>query len=309
MNYPFRPGYSIVGRVIGVGKGVSGIREGDRIASYGTHQQFYKIQLYGLEKRYDIPRGAVAAYVLPDHISSEDGAWRSLAVTCPECRAPRHVPVSQTACVVAWVSWAELVTRSLAATGARRIIVIDTAARRLELAKQNGATHTLQVDVRNAAEAINDITNGWLCDVVFDITGHPSALAPCIQLVRRYGRLVLLGDTPTPSEQHLGTGDIQSDLDPRYSWLSLSPNERRSSRPGQMEVMSGRILRLSGARQNGCIGAGHASLFAARSPRSLPKILERSFIGARRDYRLDVALFAAEQGSYIERVRMAIRAL
>jgi threonine dehydrogenase-like Zn-dependent dehydrogenase len=39
---------------------------------------------------------------------------------------------------------------------------------------------------------------------VFDITGHPTVLAPATLLLRKLGRLVLLGDSPTPSQQHLG---------------------------------------------------------------------------------------------------------
>jgi D-arabinose 1-dehydrogenase-like Zn-dependent alcohol dehydrogenase len=39
VKYPFRPGYSMVGRVLEVGKGVKSVKEGDRIANYGLHQQ------------------------------------------------------------------------------------------------------------------------------------------------------------------------------------------------------------------------------------------------------------------------------
>ncbi len=43
-----------------------------------------------------------------------------------------------------------------------------------------------------------------MVDVAFDITGHPDVLAPTTRLVRQLGRVVLLGDTPTPSRQLLG---------------------------------------------------------------------------------------------------------
>lgn len=207
VKYPFRPGYSMVGRIIGVGKGVTSVKEGDRIANYGFHQQYYKVPLYGVAKRYDVPEG-IGIYVLPDEISSEDGTWRSLAVTCQNAVRRATFQFGETACVVGLGILGQLVTQYLAAAGARRIIVIDPIASRLELAKKHGATHTLQIDVKDAVAPINEITNGWLCDVVFDVTGHPATLAPCIQLVRRFGRLVLLGDTPTPGEQRLGPGVV-----------------------------------------------------------------------------------------------------
>ncbi len=49
-----------------------------------------------------------------------------------------------------------------------------------------------------------------LLDVVFDATGHPAVLASAVRLVRRLGRVVLVGDTPTPSEQRLGPGVVSN---------------------------------------------------------------------------------------------------
>jgi 2-desacetyl-2-hydroxyethyl bacteriochlorophyllide A dehydrogenase len=205
VKYPFRPGYSMVGRVIAVGKGISGIKEGDRIASYGTHQQYYKIRLHDVQKRYDIPAG-IAGYTLPDAISSEEGTWRSLAVTTQNALRRGQFQFGETVGVVGLGMLGQLVTQYLAAAGARRIIAIDLAQGRLALAERHGATHVLAMNVRDAVEPVHAITNGWMLDLVFDVTGHPSALASCVQLVRRFGRLVLLGDTPFPSQQALGPG-------------------------------------------------------------------------------------------------------
>src|SRR4051812_21444292 len=55
VKYPFRPGYSMVGRVIGVGKGVEGIKEGDRVSSYDVHQQYYRTNLYAAQSRQAPP--------------------------------------------------------------------------------------------------------------------------------------------------------------------------------------------------------------------------------------------------------------
>jgi len=206
IKFPFRPGYSMVGRVIGVGKDVKGVKEGDRIANYGEHQQVYKVQM-DAQKRFDIPVG-IGIYVLPDNITSEQGTWRSLAVTTQNALRRATFQFGESAAVVGLGVLGQLVVQYLAAAGARRIIAIDTSPARLELARQHGATHTLQMPVGETLKAVEEITGGWLVDVVFDVTGHPAALAPCIGLVRRFGRLVLLGDTPIPTQQTLGPGVV-----------------------------------------------------------------------------------------------------
>lgn len=206
IKFPFRPGYSMVGRVLEVGSGVTGVKAGDRIANYGFHQQYYKVQL-DAEKRFDIPAG-IGVYVLPDEITSEQGTWRSLAVTTQNALRRCTFQFGETAGVVGLGMLGQLVVQYLAAAGARKIIVIDTSESRLELAKLLGATHTLNMPVQDAAAAVGDITNGWMLDVAFDVTGHPTVLAPTVALVRRMGRLVLLGDTPTPGQQVLGPGVV-----------------------------------------------------------------------------------------------------
>ena len=109
----------------------------------------------------------------------------------------------------------QLVTQYLALSGARRVIVIDTAQKRLDLALANGATHAIRLPADQAREEVAGITGGKMADVVFDVTGHPAVLAPASLLLSKLGRLVLLGDSPTPSRQNLGpriVGDFISIL-------------------------------------------------------------------------------------------------
>ena len=211
VKYPFRPGYSMVGKVVEVGEGVEDVKVGDRLASYDFHQQYYKIKLFDVAKRFDIPDG-IGPYVLPDGISSEEGTWRSLACTAQNAVRRAKFEFGEAVGVVGLGILGQLSVQYLATAGAKHVIAIDTSAVRLELAKKAGATHTLQMYAQDAMEEVNKITDGWMLDVVLDITGVPSALAPSIQLLRRLGRLVLLGDTPTPTEQRLGPGVVSNSV-------------------------------------------------------------------------------------------------
>jgi 2-desacetyl-2-hydroxyethyl bacteriochlorophyllide A dehydrogenase len=211
VKYPFRPGYSMVGRVIAVGKGVEGIKEGDRVSSYDVHQQYYRTNLYAAQSRQAPPEGT-GPYLLPEAISNEEGTWRAIAVTCQNGVRRAQLELGEFVAVVGLGLLGQVVTRYLTAAGARAIIAIDPVQSRLDLAKQGGATHTLNMSVNDAVEPIRDITKGWMADVAFDVTGHPATLALTIQLMRRLGRLVLLGDTPTPTAQHLGPGVVSNSV-------------------------------------------------------------------------------------------------
>lgn len=98
----------------------------------------------------------------------------------------------------------QLVVQYLRTMGAGNIIAIDPVQSRLDMALDHGATHTLDVDINDADQRVKEITDGKMLDVVYDITGHPAVLAPSTGLLRKLGRLVLLGDSPKPSLQHLG---------------------------------------------------------------------------------------------------------
>jgi len=61
--------------------------------------------------------------------------------------------------------------------------------------------------VGEAHAAVEELTGGRRADVVYDVTGHPAVFAPALKLVRKFGKLLLLGDSGNPSQQHL-TADI-----------------------------------------------------------------------------------------------------
>jgi 2-desacetyl-2-hydroxyethyl bacteriochlorophyllide A dehydrogenase len=199
VQFPFRPGYSMAARVVEVGAGVSGLREGDRVAAWAVHQQFFRL-----------PPGEL--YRIPEEVSDEEATWNCLAVTTQAgVRRAGHV-LGETVGVVGLGLLGQLVVQYLRLSGARKIIAIDPIQKRLDMARNHGATHTLASDVREVRGQIEAITGGRMLDVVYDITGHPAVLAPAIQLVRKLGRVILLGDCPTPSHQCLGPGVVSDSV-------------------------------------------------------------------------------------------------
>jgi len=66
---------------------------------------------------------------------------------------------------------------------------------RFALAREFGATHTINVEEEDPIERVKDITGGEMADVVIDTTGVPEAVAQSIQGVRKLGTVVSIGLT------------------------------------------------------------------------------------------------------------------
>ena len=191
IRYPFRPGYSMAAEVVAVGADVTSHRRGDRITSWAPHCECF---ISAQDQLFPVPNG----------ITDEEATFATLARTTQIGVRRAELELGETVVVVGLGILGQLVTQYLSLSGARRVIVVDPIARRRELALANGATDAIGVPVRDAREEVARITGGAMADAVFDVTGHPAVLAPASLLLRKLGRLVLLGDSPTPSRQALG---------------------------------------------------------------------------------------------------------
>ena len=191
IQYPFHSGYSMAAEVIGVGDDVNGWSLGDRVCSLHEHRQFFVASDKEL-------------FPVPDDISDVEATWASLGRTTQVGVRRAQLQMGETAVVIGLGILGQLVVQYLRICGARRIIVVDTSEERCKLAIEGGATHMICGSAQAAREQVGAITNGQWADVVFEITGHPAVLAPATQILRKLGRIVLLGDSPTPSLQALG---------------------------------------------------------------------------------------------------------
>ena len=196
VKYPFYPGYSCVGRVIKVGEQVTDFREGDRIYCSASHRQFTKV-----------PPEAGNIVKVPDDISDEEAAWCTLAtITQTGVRQAEHV-MGDTAVVIGLGPLGQLMTQYLRVMGLREVLAIDPIQSRLDRALEHGATAAFCGSAADAEDFVLEHTDGMLADVVYDVTGHYAVFPMALPLARRFGKVILQGDSPHPSKQHL-THDV-----------------------------------------------------------------------------------------------------
>ncbi|MEV7662217.1 S-(hydroxymethyl)mycothiol dehydrogenase [Paenarthrobacter sp. NPDC089316] len=84
-----------------------------------------------------------------------------------------------------------------ALAGATTIIAVDIDAKKLERAKDLGATHTVDSSAGDPVEAIRELTGGFGADVVIDAVGRPETYKQAFYARDLAGTVVLVG-VPTP---------------------------------------------------------------------------------------------------------------
>ena len=84
-----------------------------------------------------------------------------------------------------------------ALAGASKVIAVDVEDRKLEWAKNMGATHTVNSKTSDAVEKIQELTGGFGADVVIDAVGRPETYQQAFYARDLAGTVVLVG-VPDP---------------------------------------------------------------------------------------------------------------
>lgn len=89
-----------------------------------------------------------------------------------------------------------LATAVAKTAGARRVITIGAPDARLRIASAFGADDTISIERTTAAERVEHVkamTEGRGADIVMEFTGQPAAFTEGLELIRRGGRYVVVG--------------------------------------------------------------------------------------------------------------------
>jgi 2-desacetyl-2-hydroxyethyl bacteriochlorophyllide A dehydrogenase len=196
VSYPFYPGYACVGVVSACGPEVSGVEPGMRVAYRGSHASGHTPD-------------AGQVIVVPDGIGGDAAVWFALAKIASMGARAAQYRLGDSVCIVGAGPIGQMSVRWAFACGAENIVVCDRARSRLEIARRGGATAVLERPAAEARKDLLELCGGDLPRVVVDTTGHAAVFASALSLCANRGRLVLLGDTGHPEEQHL-TSDVVS---------------------------------------------------------------------------------------------------
>lgn len=214
VNPPRILGHNISGEVAEVGSEAGSFKAGERVCIHifvtcgecfycrmGEENNCIRARRIGHELD-----GGYADYVkaparnvikLPDGISFEEAAILSDAVCTSfhALRAKAQVKVGEDVAIVG-VGGLGIHAVQIAKAAGARVIGIDIASRKLELARKYGADATFDAKEEGMSENVRSLTGGKGVDSIVDFVGSPESIRDGLQILRRGGKLVLVGHVP-----------------------------------------------------------------------------------------------------------------
>ena len=161
---PFIPGNEGAGVVVGVGEGVSGLSEGDRVAYAGPIGSYSEERVIAADRVVKVPDGiddkSAAAMMLKGMTAQY--LLRQTYKVGPETTLLFHAAAGGVGLIAG--QWAA----HLGAT----VIGTVGSEEKAELARANGYGHVINYRTENFVERVKDITGGKGCDVVYDSVGN-----------------------------------------------------------------------------------------------------------------------------------------
>lgn len=190
VKYPFTPGYATVGEIVAAGSAVTDRKVGQVVALRASHASHHVVP-------------AAASIPVPDGVDERDATWFALAkIAFFGARAAQY-QIGDSLLVIGAGPIGQMTVRWASAAGLAHIIVVDPVQTRLALAGRGGATAVIAKSVTECKEDVLAAMGGRLPRIVNDSTGNAIVFERALGLADRFGRVVLLGDTGTPSGQHL----------------------------------------------------------------------------------------------------------
>ena len=211
---PLIPGHEFCGVVAAVGDEVTSVKEGDFVSAEmhvacgkclqcrtGEAHICQNVKIIGVDAN-----GAFAEYV----VIPESNIWK-LDPAIPQEYASILDPLGN---AVHTVLAGDVAAKTVAITGcgpiglfaiavaracgATKVFAIEVNEHRRKIAQQMKADHVLNPAVENVNEKVMELTDGVGVDVICEMAGHPDAIRAAFDIVRRGGRISLLGLTSKP---------------------------------------------------------------------------------------------------------------
>ncbi len=137
-------------------------------------------------------------YKLPDNVSFAEGAMVEPFAVGMQAAARAKITPGDTAVVTGCGTIGIMVALAALAGGCSRVLISDISATKLKLAESYGGITGINLKEVDLIETVNEATEGWGADIVFECSGAPAAVRDLFKVVRPGGTVVIVGLPPEP---------------------------------------------------------------------------------------------------------------
>jgi L-iditol 2-dehydrogenase len=209
-RYPITIGHEFAGEVVDTGDEAATCRPGDRVTvmplvNCGVcpycrsgdfvlcdHYDYYGSRIDGAMAEYIVVR-ARNVLRLPDMVSMEQGAMTDPVSVALHAVRKAGIQPGQAVAVFGLGAIGQLAVQWLKLLGCANIIAMDILDEKLNLARELGATCTINANRDNAVDAIMCATGGRGADACLEFSGSSRAQVQSIDAVRKAGSVVFCG--------------------------------------------------------------------------------------------------------------------
>lgn len=247
-------GHEFIGEVLDIGPGVADLAVGDRVAAGagvwcgncrwcadGRFNLCRRYFTYGLNLNGGLTETiTVEARMLvavPAGVSDDNAALAQPLAVGLHAVNRSGVRPGDVAVVLGAGAIGSFILAGLAEIGCRAVIAADVDPERLVTASALGADRTVDLRTDSLAGAVADLTSGEGADVVFEASGVKGNPQLAQQLLRRGGRLQLVGLHPGMTELNLLDLSVR-EIDISTSLAHVCPDDL----PAALEILRKRDL-------------------------------------------------------------------
>ena len=211
VQFPFILGHEAAGEVVKLGKNVTHLMIGDKVAlepgKTCGHCEFCKTGRYnlcpeveffatppydGVFQEYAAHR-ADLCFKLPENVSTMEGALIEPLAVGFHASNQGGAHLGQTAVVMGAGCIGLVTMMALRAEGVDKIYVVDVIEKRLQKAKELGATEVINGKEKDAVEEVLRLTGGAGSDLVLETAGTDITANQAVRMAKKGSTIVMVG--------------------------------------------------------------------------------------------------------------------
>jgi D-xylulose reductase len=224
---PMILGHEASGTVIEVGGAVEHLREGDRVCMEpgvpDANSRAARLGMYNLDPavrfwatppvhgvlRPEVIHPAAFTFRLPDSVSFAEGAMVEPLAVGMHAAAKARIRPGDLAVVMGAGPIGMVTALAAVAAGCSGVVITDVVQPKLDVAGQLGPVTPVNVADQSLVDVVNDMTDGWGADVVFECSGAPAAVAGVFEPLRPGGCVVYIGLPSDPPPLDIGAAHVK----------------------------------------------------------------------------------------------------